>query len=450
MSVLYRALARAAKARGADGGAQPAPVAMSRRRGGGGGLRRLLIVLVAVIVIGGAVYEVYGDEIISAVTVIVFGEPTPPPPPPKKIQPAGAQKIQPGFAQNATPGTTPAQPAPAPAPAPAAGTASAPAPAAGATEASAVPVAPVASAPLSGAAPTLAPVTPAPAPITVGTPTPITPSTEAAVPAPAPKPVAPAAAQPVKVATVTSEQDLPAVLDRIRQQHAKATLQPSAVVDRTPTALAMAIATDVPGSVGGMVSVETTPDQQRDDTERAYDMLLHGQYEGALTLYDSVLKTVPDSVAALLGKAIALHKLRRLGEARPLYQKVLAIDPNNREALTNMMSIIAAQAPAAALSELRDLQKTYPSFSPISAQIAQIDSQIGNLADAIAALNRAIELSPENGLYRLNLAIIQDHAGMNKEAAASYDAALERLGAGTQLPIPIESIRARLRYLRSR
>jgi tetratricopeptide (TPR) repeat protein len=254
-----------------------------------------------------------------------------------------------------------------------------------------------------------------------------------------------------KPTAVAAEQDLPSVLDRIRQQRASAALQPSAVVDRSrPNARTAAATQSDSGGVNGMVSVDSTPERQRDDAERAYDMLLHGQYESALELYDSVLKTVPDSVAALLGKAIALHKLRRTGEARGFYQRVLAIDPGNREALTNVLSIVAAQSPAAALSELRDMQKANPSFSPIPAQIAQIDTEQGNLADAISSYNRAIQLSPENALYRLNLAIVEDRAGMAHEAAASYQAALDRMGSTVQLPVPIDAIRARLRYLQSR
>jgi Flp pilus assembly protein TadD len=178
--------------------------------------------------------------------------------------------------------------------------------------------------------------------------------------------------------------------------------------------------------------------------------LLHGRYESALAAYDKVLKINPESLSALLGKAIALHKLRRVSEARTYYQRVLALDPANREALTNMTAIVAAQEPVVALRELRDMQKANPDFSPIPAQIASIDIQAGDIRDAMTAFNRAIQLSPENGLYRLNLAILQDRAGMAREAAASYQAALERLGSGAQMPISIETIQARLRYLRSR
>ena len=462
MSVLYRALARAAKARESDGGqaAQGAQAYKSRRRGGGA--RRTLIILLVLIVAIGAVYVFYGNEIADTVTVIVFGEPTPPPPSvPKKPQPA---KMQPGFAQNQAPAPTadaapsaPASPPAAAAPAATVNAAAAsepPAPAAAptpttvtvtvATSSPSPPSAPAAPTVIAGAAP--APTAP-----TVTSPSP--PATDSASPTMNPRvSTAAAAPQQTRVAAVTSEQDLPAILDNIRQQRAKATLQPSAVVDRSRQVAQSSAGTADADSKGvkGMVSVESTPDQQRDDVERAYDMLVHGQYEGALELYDSVLKTVPDSVAALLGKAIALHKLRRTVEARGFYQRVLAIDPSNREALTNVLSIVAAQAPAAALSELRDMQKTNPAFSPIPAQIAQIEAQTGNFADAIASFNRAIQLSPDNALYRLNLAIVQDRAGLAHDAAVSYQAALDRLGSGVQLPIPIETIRARLRYLQSR
>ncbi len=426
-------------------------------------MSRPLLVVAALIVAVGGVYVLFGEDIESAVMVVLFGEP----PAPVAVKPAGPARTK-VAAVPAPPGesTNPAPPQPG-APAPSAAQAPAASTPAAATPATPTPVAPAtiaASTPLSGAAEPAPgassataeppPPQPAPAPVAVttaeATAAPAA-SSAAVTPAPSAQPIEPQVQpQPSKIApVVTAEQDLPTVLDRIRQQRTKASLQPDAVVDRSSTG-ATTKAKSAASAVQNMVSVATTPAQERDDTERAYDMLLHGQYEGALELYSGVLRVNPNSIAASLGKAIALHKLRRLAEARPIYQHVLSIDPNNREALTNLMSIIASQSPAAALSELRDLQKTYPAFSPIAAEIGQIEAQSGNIGDAIASFNRAIALSPDNGLYRLNLAIIQDRAGMRKEAGQSYEAALSRLNADAQLPVPIEAIRARLRYLQSR
>lgn len=381
-------------------------------------LRPLILLLVLIVVVGGG-YLLFGDQIVDTVNVILYGEPAPPPVA-KKSQP-GARAVAP-----ASVATTPS--------------------AGLSAVASSAQLSPVAASP---AAPTS--VVPSTGISTVAVSAPESPASTAPAAPPAvavAAPAAPAALAPK--AAISPEQDLPSVLDRIRQERSKAALQPSAVVDRTPTGVSGADQAAPGTAADGMVSVSREAPRARDDAERAYDMLLHGQYEGAIDLYNSVLKTSPDYVAALLGKAIALHKLRRPQEARQLYQRVLAIDPENREALTNMTAIVAAQTPAAALHELRELQKTYPGFSPIPAQIAEIEAQAGNVGEAISSFNRAIQLSPDNGLYRLNLAIVQDRAGMAREAAASYQAALDRFDTRVQLPIPIDSIRARLRYLQSR
>lgn len=393
--------------------------ATSRSRRRGGAIPRPLILLLVLIVIVGGGYLLFGDEIADTVNVILYGEPAPPP-----------------VAKKSAPSARPVAPASV-ATTPSAGL-SAVASSSQLSPVVASPVGPTSVAPSTGIS-------------TVAVSAPESPATAAPAAPPAVAVAAPAAPAPLAPkAAISPEQDLPSVLDRIRQARSKAALQPSAVVDRSPTGVAGADQAASGTAADGMVSVSQEAPRARDDAERAYDMLLHGQYEGAIDLYNSVLKTSPDYVAALLGKAIALHKLRRPQEARQLYQRVLAIDPENREALTNMTAIVAAQTPAAALRELRDLQKTYPGFSPIPAQIAEIEAQAGNVGEAISSFNRAIQLSPDNGLYRLNLAIVQDRAGMAREAAASYQAALDRFDARVQLPIPVDSIRARLRYLQSR
>jgi Flp pilus assembly protein TadD len=198
-----------------------------------------------------------------------------------------------------------------------------------------------------------------------------------------------------------------------------------------------------------IVSVTSAEPSDRDRTDSAYDMLMRGQYQGALDLYDSVLKSAPANFSALLGRATALHKLRRYGDARIAYRAVLAVDPQNPQALTNMMAIVADGQPDQALSELRDMARQYPSFSPINAAIADIEMRQGDTQGALADYGRAISASPENGLYRLNLAIIQDHAGMKRDAADSYARALQLLASGDSLPVPVAQIQARLRYLQS-
>ncbi len=451
MSVLYKALAKAAKAREALQ-PEPDPYAKPRLVGRGAGRSRLRLALLAVagsLALGVGALVFFGDDILSALDQVQEaasnGPPLPGPigvrPPQRPVKPPVSPRVQvarPAQPAPEAPSVAVALPAPPP-PAPPQQVAAAPVP----------PGVPAAPLPPTAAEPANPPVAPVPveAPPAAPPPTalPAAPSPGAAAPwPPAPPPPVPPR-QSAKAAPPPAEEDLPAIMDRIRREKAKPAIAQAVKVDRrTATA-------DLTGADGeSAVTVSVTMPTEHEDAKTAYDMLLHGQYDGALSLYDKALKSSPGSVPLLLGKATAEHKLRRFHAARETYARVLAVDPDNREALTNMTAIVAAQAPQQALDELRSLQRSYPSFSPIAAQIAAIEAQRNEVGAAIAALNEAITLSPENGLYRLNLAILQDRAGMRAEAVASYQTAIDLLGPATSLPVPLEQIRQRLKYLQGR
>ena len=463
MSVLFKALARAAKSRGARGGDQGGG-GYDASGGGRSRRRRLQIValsgiaLVLVMFLGGLF--LFGDEIYSAFDELTSDQavhPLPVPVVPRNPL-AGPQLAQPLVAPVLPPS---AEPAAAGAPPPAAET-GAPA-AAGPTVAG--PAAETASTPAATDSPPVAPTIPVPGSppgqVAVAPPAPPPATVAAAPPAPAPPPVAVSSKPPSAAAGVTNggpvkptvlkaaepkpEEDLPAILARIRREKASPAISEPVKVDRR-TASA-----DLTGADGAsVVDVEVTTPPRQEEATQAYDLLLHGEYEGALDLYRKALKTAPGSLPLLLGKATAEHKLRRTIDARETYRKALAVDPENREALTNMTAIVADQAPDQALQDLRGLQKSYPSFSPIVAQIASIEDGRNNLAGAITTLGTAVALSPENGLYRLNMAVLQDRAGMAAEAAASYQAAIDLLGPSGTMPVPLEQIRKRLRFLQGR
>lgn len=413
MSVLYKALERAAKARETlRPDAMPTPrlplmgARPSRRR-------RPPLVLSAVaggvaIVVG--VFLVFGDQFLSGLDQVTVAPPKVP----------GSPRKLPALAQ----------PPVAAAPVATAEPVSTPPDVAQPQEAKIPP-------PVQVAAPlTAAPPQPAPVETVVAAGPPAAPIAAA---------TGPASAKTAAKPAIGAEEDLPAVLDRLRRQRTAPALAQAVSVDRRT---ATADLTGRDGSSSISVSVAAAPSHE--DVNTAYDMLMHGQYEGALGLYERVLRTSPRTVAALLGKGTAEHKLRRYGDARESYRRVLAIDPGNREALTNMTAIVADLAPDQALAELHSLRKAYPSFSPIPAQIAAIEARRDNLAPAIMALGDAVAQSPDNGLYRLNLAILQDRAGDREAAVASYRLAVDMLGEAPSLPVPLDQIRQRLRYLQGR
>lgn len=241
--------------------------------------------------------------------------------------------------------------------------------------------------------------------------------------------------------------------DRARAQQARAVAAP-VVVDRPEARRAGA---------GDAVTVALPSLRTRDTVAGAYRSLLRGDYHSALASYEAVLEEDPRSLQALLGRAAALHKLRRLDEARLAYERVLAADSRNREALTNLLAITAAGAPQEALGRLHALERAAPDFTPVLAQIALVYGQMGADAQAIAYLQKAVAQDPANLAYRYNLAILLDRAGQVPAAAQAYRAVLDGLraqgaaggasggasggGEGGVAGLSADSIKARLDYL---
>ena len=276
-----------------------------------------------------------------------------PPPRPRPAPPA------PQVAPPGEPTAAPAAQAPA-APAASPQVAAAPAPAAAATAATAAPAAPApapaAPAPTQTAA---APATPAAAE-----------APKAAVPA-APTPAASAPSPPPQVAADTPPAAAPKAAEKAAPAPAKAAgardPMPKLAADSPARMLDPPINVrraemDLEG-VGNAVRVRTVSQAAQDTVGTAYSALVRGEYDTALGFYDRALKQEPNSVLALLGRGASLQKLGRKDEARVAYDHALKIDPQNREALSNLTSIESERAPGDALSRLMALERDYPGFT---------------------------------------------------------------------------------------
>ncbi|MCC7167423.1 MAG: tetratricopeptide repeat protein [Rhodospirillales bacterium] len=277
--------------------------------------------------------------------------------------------------------------------------------------------------------------------------------TRKSAPAAKPKPSPAEQAKVIEDTRRAASADLPGLLEAVRKRKDADVLKPpvelaSAKAAPSSTAAATLAAE---GAAVEMVSVRAPSGKARDELDAAYAALMRGQYEAALRLYQSVLAGDPRNVAAMMGKGSALHKLRRHAEARDLYDRVLELDPGNREALSNLLALFGTESPREAIQQLIKLMRDNPSFSPIPAQIANLYAQTEDLNAAIRYQSQALALSPENLLYRINLAVLQDRAGMAAEALSSYEAVLGSLGEGKGgLPVPEAQIRERVKYLRRR
>lgn len=203
--------------------------------------------------------------------------------------------------------------------------------------------------------------------------------------------------------------------------------------------------------VGDTVQVRRVSQQAQDNVTAGYNALVRGDHDMALSFYERALQQEPRSVLAQLGRGAALQKLGRLDEARGAYERVLKLDPQSREALTNLTAIVAEREPGEALKRLQALEREYPTFSPIKAQMGLTYARLGNFPPALDYLRKAVSLTPDAPMYNYNLALVLDRLNLHDQAAAIYERVLATAAAGRLPPdIPVADIERRVRFLRTK
>ena len=219
-------------------------------------------------------------------------------------------------------------------------------------------------------------------------------------------------------------------------------LNPPIAIQRTDFSLS---------GVGNAVQVREVSQGARDNVSSGYDALVRGAYDTALSFYDAALKEEPNSVLALSGRGAALQKLGKAAEANTAYEQVLKLDPNNREALSNLTVAVGDRSPNEALTRLLDLERTYPAFSPIKAQIGLTYAKLGSMNEALGYMRRATQMSPESVMYQYNMALVLDHLGLSDQAVVAYETVLNSMSGGRAAPeLSSTEIERRVRYLKTR
>lgn len=198
------------------------------------------------------------------------------------------------------------------------------------------------------------------------------------------------------------------------------------------------------------MQVREVSQSAQDNVTAGYNALVRGDVGSALELYSEALSSEPTSIMAQLGRSASLQRLGRLEEARVGYENVLRRDPNNREALANLTSIFSARAPNEALNQLLDLEREYPEFSPVKAQIGLLYARMGSNPQALDYLRRAANMAPSTVMYQYNLAVLLDRLGRAEQAVVSYERVLAGiLNGGVANDLSRSSIERRVRYLKT-
>lgn len=294
------------------------------------------------------------------------------------------------------------------------------------------------------------------------------------------EPPAPEGLEQMPASTAQSQQDID---DALQEELIRSLMAPDPVIE-TETALpteqvlinntsrfegqSMGGATAPPPSLaGGLRDIETQamirPDPQnfyivrresapaaRASTLMAAKRALRsGNNARALSLFDDAYEDSPNDPAAQMGRAMALQRLDRPNEALVAYERVLRDNPENLEALTNMLGILSAQNPVYAVEKLARLQHRYPNHTGLTVQLALAKADTDAVEEAIDLLQRAYNRDQGNATIAYNLGVMYDRMRDHVNAAVYYRQALARERLKTGAPsIPVAAIQQRLSMFR--
>lgn len=144
---------------------------------------------------------------------------------------------------------------------------------------------------------------------------------------------------------------------------------------------------------------------------------------------DRALADAPDATDVLNLKAYILARMNRHDDAVETLCRLLEIEPDNAEALRNLALELGQSTRSQALKELEDMASADPSSASVQAALARQYMRKRAEGKALAALDRAARLAPQNIAYRIELASFYDRYGYPSEAATLYRQAAETASA---------------------
>lgn len=119
----------------------------------------------------------------------------------------------------------------------------------------------------------------------------------------------------------------------------------------------------------------------------------------------AVEQPTPSDAARLFAEALTAHRAGNLLVARPLYERVLAIAPNDADALNNLGVLLSAQREFdRALEMLRRAASIAPGNAATWNNIGAVLREQGRGSDASAAFRHALTIDPQHQGAKVGLA----------------------------------------------
>ncbi|MFA5592356.1 MAG: tetratricopeptide repeat protein [Micavibrio sp.] len=150
-----------------------------------------------------------------------------------------------------------------------------------------------------------------------------------------------------------------------------------------------------------------------------------GRYAAAMEILEGLYATNHKDTRVLMGLAIAQQGAGFNESAARTYEDLLKLQPNNADAIINLMGLMRTQYPSVTLQKLGDLRRKYPHNPGIPAQMGLINAELNNYQDSVRYFEIAASMEPRNSSHIYNMAIVVDRAGDVAKAIQLYERALQ-------------------------
>jgi tetratricopeptide (TPR) repeat protein len=188
------------------------------------------------------------------------------------------------------------------------------------------------------------------------------------------------------------------------------------------------------GRASGPTGKEPDPKDRlplREQLTAAQDLLERGELAPAVERFDQVLALEPTNPFALSRSAAALVRLGRAPEAIARLRQALAASPEEIETRALLAETLgAAGDPVAAAAEWAEVVRRLPRAPRYWSNLGAELGRSGRPADAVVALERALELDPGDPDRLIRLGFAEFAAGWLAPAARDLRQAAERMGDG--------------------
>ena len=266
------------------------------------------------------------------------------------------------------------------------------------------------------ARPVAAPAPPAVASAPVATPS----QPDAAPPPPAPQAAVPA---PARTAVPTIPPIQPVRPPRPRSQPASGTLASSAVRPESASESTVS-ASPRAGEVLAPIAINAPTLGVDPLVEQGYQAFQRNDLAAARDAYQRALAREPTNRDALLGLAAIDVRSGQLNSAEARYLKLLEMDPRDSHAAASLISLRGQLDPVASESRLKNLIATQPESALLHFSLGNQYAQQARWSEAQAAYFKAHSVDPENADYVFNLAVSLDQLHQGKLALEFYQRAL--------------------------